>query len=87
LGLEQILQLGCQVEDATLEILCRAGVEPNLTQLQVDLPLLQRQDLAVDAPTGNVRKRHHRLHGRRQVPEYCHVMLALEEPGTHVVLS
>jgi hypothetical protein len=33
LRLEQFLQFGRQVEDATLEILRRAGVEPDLTQL------------------------------------------------------
>jgi len=57
LRLQQILQLRCQVEYATFEILRRPWVQTDLTGLHVDLPPLQRQDLAVDAPTRNERER------------------------------
>jgi len=73
LGLEQVLQFGRQIEDATFEVLRRAGIQSHLTRFQVDLAPLQRQDLAVDAPPGDVRKRHDRLHGPGQsgMPASC----------------
>jgi hypothetical protein len=49
LRLEQFLQLGRQIEDATLEVFRRAWVETHLTGLQVGLAPLLRQHLAVDA--------------------------------------
>ena len=72
--LEELLQLRRQVEDAPLAVLRRAGVEPDLADLEVDLPPLQRQHLAVDPPPGDVRERHDRSHARRAD--------ALAPPGT-----
>src|SRR4029453_18662962 len=81
LGFQQLLQLRRQVEDATFEVLRCTWVQPDLTGLQVDLTPPQRQDLAVDAPTGNERKRHDGLHRRGEMLEHRQVLLPLEEPG------
>ena len=44
-------------EDAALVVLGRAGVEPNLAGLEVDLPPFEREDFGDEPPSGDVRER------------------------------
>ena len=64
---QQLLQLRSQVENTTFHVLRRSRIQSNLAGLQIDLPPLQWQDLAVDPPAGNVREGYDRTPRFREI--------------------
>ena len=86
--LEQIPQLwqGGEGERTSIAVLRRAGIESNDAGAQINLMPLQRQDLAVDAPTGEVAERNDGLYLGWQPAANGLELLALEESAADVVL-
>jgi len=79
LGSAQHLQLGGEVDDATLVVLRHPRVEPERSGPEVEVPALKRQYLALCALAEGVRDRRRDLEIRRQPTPHGLVLVALEE--------
>jgi hypothetical protein len=85
LPFKHFTQLARHREGPSLAVLRLSRIEPHFVAAKVDLPPLQRQDLAVDPPTGDVREGGRRSNGLRQVRQHGQELFALEEADADVV--
>src|SRR5262245_38227084 len=96
LAIQNRLQLLGERKDAAITILRRPAVKPDgpcdalaWHQLfaKIDLPPFERQNLAVDPPSGNGGEPNYRSQGRRQSIADRIKLVTFEEPGTNVSLD
>jgi hypothetical protein len=72
-------------ERAPLPILRFSRIEPDFPGAEIDLSPLERQNLAVDPPAGDVREDCSRSNGLRKMRQHREELIALEEPNPYVV--
>jgi hypothetical protein len=85
--LQELQELGRQIEDPPLPDLCGPRIKSDLPYSEIDLPPLNGQDLTIDSPAGDVRERHGRPHALGQVRQHSFVLLWLEETNADVLFA
>src|SRR5262249_25519745 len=77
---QERVELRGQIDQPPVVVLCHAGIEPQGPGLEIEMPALEREHLALHAPPERVRDRDCDLQIRLEVPAHGLVLRPLEEP-------